>query len=74
MLARSLALESAGRGVRVNALVLGPVKTRRVTGRYDWITAEEVGGTAAWLSSPAGRGVAGAALHMLNRPSVAGTG
>jgi 3-oxoacyl-[acyl-carrier protein] reductase len=70
MLARSLALESAGVGVRVNALVLGPVKTRRSAGRYDWITAEEVGETAAWLSSPAGRGVSGAALHMINRPSV----
>jgi 3-oxoacyl-[acyl-carrier protein] reductase len=70
MLARSLALESAGKGVRVNALVLGPVKTRRASGRYDWITAEEVGDTCAWLSSSAGRGVAGAALHMLNRPSV----
>jgi len=70
MLARSLALESAGKGVRVNALVLGPVKTRRASGRYDWITAEEVGDTCAWLSSPAGRGVAGATLHMLNRPSV----
>jgi 3-oxoacyl-[acyl-carrier protein] reductase len=70
MLARSLALESAGKGVRVNALVLGPVKTRRSAGRYDWVTAEEVGDTTVWLSSPAGRGVAGAALHMLNRPSV----
>ncbi len=70
MLARSLALESAGKGVRVNALVLGPVKTRRTSGRYDWVTAGEVGDTCAWLSSPAGRGVAGAALHMLNRPSV----
>lgn len=70
MLARSLALESAGKGVRVNALVLGPVKTRRAAGRYDWVTAEEVGDTCAWLSSPAGRGVSGAALHMLNRPSV----
>jgi NAD(P)-dependent dehydrogenase (short-subunit alcohol dehydrogenase family) len=70
MLARSLALESAGKGVRVNALVLGPVKTRRASGRYDWITAEEVGETALWLSSSAGRGVAGAAIHMLNRPSV----
>src|SRR3954468_5156152 len=70
MLARTLALESAGKGVRVNALVLGPVKTRRTSGRYDWVTAEEVGDTCAWLSSPAGRGVSGAALHMLNRPSV----
>jgi NAD(P)-dependent dehydrogenase (short-subunit alcohol dehydrogenase family) len=70
MLTRALALESAGKGVRVNALVLGPVKTRRSAGRYDWVTAEEVGETAAWLSSPAGRGVSGAALHMLNRPSV----
>jgi NAD(P)-dependent dehydrogenase (short-subunit alcohol dehydrogenase family) len=70
MLARSLALESAGKGVRVNALVLGPVKTRRVSGRYDWVTAEEVGDTCAWLSSRAGRGVSGAALHMLNRPAV----
>jgi NAD(P)-dependent dehydrogenase (short-subunit alcohol dehydrogenase family) len=70
MLSRALALESAGKGVRVNALVLGPVKTRRASGRYDWITAEEVGETALWLSSPAGRGVAGAAIHMLNRPSV----
>jgi NAD(P)-dependent dehydrogenase (short-subunit alcohol dehydrogenase family) len=69
MLARSLALESAGKGVRVNSLVLGPVKTRRSSGRYDWVTAEEVGDTAVWLSSTAGRGVAGAALHMLNRPS-----
>lgn len=69
MLSRALALESAGKGVRVNALVLGPVKTRRSSGRYDWITAEEVGETALWLSSPAGRGVAGAAIHMLNRPS-----
>src|SRR3954471_11152886 len=51
MLARSLALESAGKGVRVNALVLGPVKTRRPSGRYDWVTAEEVGDTCAWLSS-----------------------
>jgi NAD(P)-dependent dehydrogenase (short-subunit alcohol dehydrogenase family) len=70
MLSRSLALESAGKGVRVNSLVLGPVKTRRSAGRYDWVTAEEVGDTALWLSSAAGRGVAGAALHMLNRPSV----
>jgi 3-oxoacyl-[acyl-carrier protein] reductase len=70
MLSRSLALESAGKGVRVNSLVLGPVKTRRASGRYDWVTAEEVGETALWLSSPAGRGVSGAALHMLNRPSV----
>ncbi|HSP37135.1 MAG TPA: SDR family oxidoreductase [Frankiaceae bacterium] len=70
MLSRSLALESAGKGVRVNALVLGPVNTRRSSGRYDWVTAEEVGETALWLSSAAGRGVAGAALHMLNRPSV----
>lgn len=70
MLSRSLALESAGKGVRVNALVLGPVKTRRAAGRYDWITSEEVGETALWLSSPAGRGVSGAAIHMLNRPSV----
>jgi NAD(P)-dependent dehydrogenase (short-subunit alcohol dehydrogenase family) len=69
MLSRALALESAGKGVRVNALVLGPVKTRRASGRYDWITAEEVGETALWLSSAAGRGVAGAAIHMLNRPS-----
>jgi 3-oxoacyl-[acyl-carrier protein] reductase len=70
MLARALALESAGKGVRVNSLVLGPVNTRRTSGRYDWVTAEEVGDTAVWLSSPAGRGVSGAALHMLNRPSV----
>jgi NAD(P)-dependent dehydrogenase (short-subunit alcohol dehydrogenase family) len=70
MLARSLALESAGKGVRVNALVLGPVKTRRSAGRYDWVTAREVGETATWLSSAAGRGVSGAALHMLNRPSI----
>jgi NAD(P)-dependent dehydrogenase (short-subunit alcohol dehydrogenase family) len=70
MLSRSLALESAGKGVRVNSLVLGPVKTRRSAGRYDWVTAEEVGDTALWLSSAAGRGVAGAALHMLNRPSI----
>jgi 3-oxoacyl-[acyl-carrier protein] reductase len=69
MLARSLALESAGKGVRVNSLVLGPVKTRRSSGRYDWVTSEEVGDTAVFLSSPAGRGVAGAALHLLNRPS-----
>lgn len=70
MLSRSLALESTGKGVRVNALVLGPVKTRRAAGRYDWITSDEVGETALWLSSPAGRGVSGAAIHMLNRPSV----
>lgn len=70
MLSRALALESAGKGVRVNALVLGPVKTRRSSGRYDWVTSEEVGDTALWLSSTAGRGVSGAALHMLNRPSV----
>lgn len=70
MLSRALALESAGKGVRVNALVLGPVKTRRSSGRYDWVTSEEVGDTAVWLSSTAGRGVSGAALHMLNRPSV----
>lgn len=69
MLARALALESTGKGVRVNSLVLGPIKTRRSSGRYDWVTAEEVGDTAVWLSSTAGRGVAGATLHLLNRPS-----
>ena len=50
MLSRALALESAGKGVRVNSLVLGPVKTRRSSGRYDWVTSDEVGETALWLS------------------------
>ncbi len=52
MLTRSLALELAGRDVRINELVVnGPVRTREsaVVAQRSWITADEVGGVVAEL-------------------------
>jgi len=70
MMARTLAAESAGTPLRVNALVLGPLRTRaRPTGRPEWLTADEVGAHAAHLASPGGAMVSGSIVRLLSRPA-----
>jgi 3-oxoacyl-[acyl-carrier protein] reductase len=71
MLGRALAAEARGTHVRVNTIVLGPVKTRntRGPGLPEWLTADEVGAQVAWLASDAGRMVSGATLDVLERPA-----
>ncbi len=64
MLAHVLAAEYGGRAVRVNALVLGtPVRTRsRPVGPEAWITADDAGTHAAYLTSDAAAAVRGATV------------
>lgn len=73
MLGRALAAEARGTHVRVNTLVLGPVKTRntRGDGLPEWLTADEVGDHVALLAADAGRMVSGAVVNLLERPAKA---
>jgi NAD(P)-dependent dehydrogenase (short-subunit alcohol dehydrogenase family) len=71
MLTRTLASEAKGTHVRVNALVLGPVKTRNTKGAGDpsWLTADDVGAYVAHLVSDEGSMISGAIVDLLDRPS-----
>ncbi len=71
MMARALAAEAKGTHLRVNTLVLGPVRTRntRGPGMPEWLTADEVGAYVAHLVSDQGRMVSGAVVHMVDRPA-----
>jgi NAD(P)-dependent dehydrogenase (short-subunit alcohol dehydrogenase family) len=71
MMARVLAAEAKGTNLRVNTLVLGPIRTRntRGPGMPEWLTADEVGAYVAHLVSDAGRMVSGAVVSLLERPS-----
>ena len=77
---RYLALGLGGRGIRVNAVSAGPVKTLAAAAIGDFgkilrqvenqaplrrnIAAEEVGDAAAFLLSPLSRGITGEILHV----------
>lgn len=76
MMSRALAAEAKGTHLRVNTLVLGPVRTRntRGPGMPEWLTADEVGAYVAHLVSEAGRMVSGAVVSLLERPSPGGPG
>lgn len=67
MLMRTLAAEARGHAVRVNLLMLGPV-ARGDTSPPTWLTAQEVGETAAWLAASRGRMVSGSILRLTERP------
>jgi 3-oxoacyl-[acyl-carrier protein] reductase len=53
MMRKVLAAEARER-LRVNAFVLGPVRTRVIPGEPDWITADQIGAVAVALSSSPG--------------------
>jgi 3-oxoacyl-[acyl-carrier protein] reductase len=76
MMSRTLAAEAKGTRLRVNTLVLGPVRTRntRGPGMPEWLTADEVGAYVAHLVSDAGRMVSGAVVNLFERPSPGGPG
>jgi len=67
MLMRTLAAEARGHAVRVNLLLLGPVRAPG-RGRPEWLTTAEVGAMAAWLASDAARMVSGSILRLPERP------
>ncbi len=71
MMSRALASEAKGTHLRVNTLVLGPVRTRntRGPGMPEWLGADEVGAYVAHLASDAGRMVSGAVVNLLERPA-----
>jgi len=71
---RTLAAEARGHAVRVNLLLLGPVRTAaRGGGRPEWLTSAEVGAMAAWLASARAGMVSGSVLRLLERPAPATT-
>ncbi|HEY6735485.1 MAG TPA: enoyl-ACP reductase FabI [Roseiarcus sp.] len=77
---RYLAVDFGGRGIRVNAISAGPIKTLAASGIGDFryilrwneynsprrrtVTIEEVGESAVYLLSPMSRGVTGEVLHV----------
>jgi enoyl-[acyl-carrier protein] reductase I len=77
---RYLAADLGDRGIRVNAISAGPIKTLAASGIGDFryilkwnelnaplrrtVTIEEVGESAAYLLSPMSRGVTGEILHV----------
>ncbi len=77
---RYLAVDLGGRGIRVNALSAGPIKTLAASGIGDFryilrwnelnaplkrnVTIDEVGGAALFLLSPLGTGVTGEVVHV----------
>ncbi|HET6374797.1 MAG TPA: enoyl-ACP reductase FabI, partial [Methylocella sp.] len=77
---RYLAADLGERGIRVNAISAGPIKTLAASGIGDFryilkwneynaplrrtVTIEEVGETAAFLLSPMARGITGEILHV----------
>lgn len=77
---RYLAASIGSRGLRVNAISAGPIKTLAAAGIKDFrkmqaayasmtplrrnITAEEVGNTAAFLCSPLASGITGEVVHV----------
>jgi 3-oxoacyl-[acyl-carrier protein] reductase len=67
MLMRTLAAEARGHAVRVNLLLLGPVRAPG-RGRPEWLTSAEVGAMAAWLASEAARMVSGSVIRLPERP------
>jgi NAD(P)-dependent dehydrogenase (short-subunit alcohol dehydrogenase family) len=75
MLMRTLAAEAKGHAVRVNLLLLGPVRTpaRGGRGRPEWLTSADVGAMAAWLASDRASMVSGSVLRLLDRPEPEGT-
>jgi 3-oxoacyl-[acyl-carrier protein] reductase len=74
MLMRTIAAEARSHAVRVNLLLLGPVRTpaRGTGGRPEWLTSAEVGEIAAWLASDRARMVSGTVLRLPERPPPAG--
>jgi NAD(P)-dependent dehydrogenase (short-subunit alcohol dehydrogenase family) len=70
MLMRTLAAEARGHAVRVNLLLLGPVRTpaRGGKGRPEWLTSAEVGAFAAWLATDRARMVSGSVIRLPERP------
>jgi 3-oxoacyl-[acyl-carrier protein] reductase len=69
MLARVLIAEHKGTPVRINALVLGSIHTRRVPDAPpEWLTPDEVGTFCAYLASEEGRMVSGGVHHLVERP------
>jgi enoyl-[acyl-carrier protein] reductase I len=77
---RYLAADLGEKGIRVNAISAGPIKTLAASGIGDFryilrwnelnaplrrsVTTEEVGETAVYLTSPMSRGVTGEILHV----------
>jgi enoyl-[acyl-carrier protein] reductase I len=77
---RYLAVDLGGRGIRVNAISAGPIKTLAASGIGDFryilrwnelnsplkrnVTIEEVGNSGVYLLSDLGRGVTGEVLHV----------
>ncbi|MDP6953824.1 MAG: SDR family oxidoreductase, partial [Alphaproteobacteria bacterium] len=77
---RYLAVDLGGRGIRVNAISAGPIKTLAASGIGDFryilkwneynaplkrnVTIDDVGGAALFLLSDLGSGVTGEVLHV----------
>jgi 3-oxoacyl-[acyl-carrier protein] reductase len=74
MLTRVLAAESLGTGVRINTLLVAtPIRTRsHAEGEPGWLTADEVGEYAAWLSSDAAAELHGQTVRFKDRGQLPG--
>lgn len=70
MMARVLARETRGSGVRINALVLPGVDTSEsnVQGQPRWLTSYDVGEFAAWLASDKGAKMSDRLFRLLEPP------
>lgn len=74
MLTRVLAAESLGTGVRINTLLVAtPIRTRsHAQGEPGWLSADEVGEYAAWLSSDAAAELHGQTVRFEDRGQLPG--
>jgi NAD(P)-dependent dehydrogenase (short-subunit alcohol dehydrogenase family) len=75
-LTRALAAEFGGRGVRINAVSPGPVRTPMTAGlggdQSTWMEPDEVADAVGYLCSDAARGVLGTNLEVFGRGRPAG--
>ncbi len=75
-LTRALAAEFGGRGVRINAVSPGPVRTPMTAGlggdQSTWMEPDEVADAVRYLCSDAARGVLGTNLEVFGRGRPAG--